>query len=425
MSMDSILARTTACQVTTDANRHLFDKINGGTYTSAECEQILRTITTEGLNAADAMLADGLKIQQLVEEEDNKVNTMPGNKVWKAKQIIAESKEEADKANMGKTEEQKVDPTFTTDTVSLAQAEAEELNLTTRVVTGIKEGVAKSLTAIFGIEIVHSVTHDEEGSCKKPIDDWKLHEIYTAIRAAAVKPSPQYVINMLINFLKFKFHFKKSALENLNKINTIVTSLKNNGAKIDPSIIALIIMNNYTYAAANTTWGTEYARVLEEARNAFGPKYEHTTESVETLIGLAKKADEVRNREKAPSPDTMSANQQQEVHNIFQAVGYETESYDDEASSAMSAESSSVDTRNTRSRSRRNNNNRNRDRSRSRARDGEEEWTVANQPCPYCKAVEKKGRHVGIPNEKCYLNPEVKGFIPKWAFELKNKNKKE
>ena len=103
-------------------------------------------------------------------------------------------------------------------------------------------------------------------------------------------------------------------------------------------------MNNYTYAAANTTWGTEYARVLEEARNAFGPKYEHTTESVETLIGLAKKADEVRNREKAPSPDTMSANQQQEVHNIFQAVGYE--SYDDEetAASGMSAESSSVDT---------------------------------------------------------------------------------
>ena len=302
MSMDSILARTTACQVTTDANRHLFDKINGGTYTSAECEQILRTITTEGLNAADAMLADGLKIQQLVEEEDNKVNTMPGNKVWKAKQIIAESKEEADKANMGKTEEQKVDPTFTTDTVSLAQAEAEELNLTTRVVTGIKEGVAKSLTAIFGIEIVHSVTHDEEGSCKKPIDDWKLHEIYTAIRAAAVKPSPQYVINMLINFLKFKFHFKKSALENLNKINTIVTSLKNNGAKIDPSIIALIIMNNYTYAAANTTWGTEYARVLEEARNAFDPKYEHTTASVETLIGFAKKADEVRNREKGAFP---------------------------------------------------------------------------------------------------------------------------
>jgi hypothetical protein len=421
MSMDSILARTTSCQVTMDANRHLFNKINGNTYTSAECEQILREVTTNGLNAADAMLADGLNIQQLVEEKDNKVNTMKGNKVWKAQQIIAESKKETDKANEGKTEEDKVDQPFTTDTVSLAQAEAEERNLSTRVVTGIKEGVAKSLTEIFGMDVVHSVTHDEEGSCKKPIDDWKLHDIYTAIRAAAVKPTPQYVLNMLINFLKFKFHFKKSALENLNKINTIVTSLKNNGAKIDPSIIALIIMNNYTYAAANPTWGTEYARVLEEARNTFGPKYEHTPESVEDLIGLAKKADAVRNRDKAPSPDTMSANQQQEVHNIFQAVGYETDSYDDEASSAMSAESSSVDTRNTRSRSRRNNNNRNRDRSRSRARDGEEEWTVENQPCPHCKAVGKKGRHVGIANEKCYLNPEVKGFIPKWAFDLKNK----
>jgi hypothetical protein len=50
--MDSILARTTAFQVTVEANHHLFNKING-TYTSAECEQILKTITNEGLYAAD------------------------------------------------------------------------------------------------------------------------------------------------------------------------------------------------------------------------------------------------------------------------------------------------------------------------------------------------------------------------------------
>ena len=326
---------------------------------------------------------------------------------------------------MGKQEDAKIEPMYTKDTVSFAQAEADERNITTRVVAGIKEGVADALTEIFGKEIVHSITHEDEGSCKRPLDEWKIHEIYTAICAAVVKPSAQSVINIIIDLLKYLFNFKKSALENLNKINTIVTTLKNNGAKIGPSIIALIIMNNYTYAAANPTWGTEYARVLEEARNEFDPKYEHTTASVEKLISLAKKADEVRDREKAPSPETMSANQLQEVHNIFQAAGYE--SYDDESAAGMSAESSSVDTRVSRSRSTNRsrtstNNNRNRERSKSRVRDGEEDcWTVENQPCPHCKKAKKKSRHVGIPNEKCFLNPEVTGWVPKWAYEMKNK----
>ena len=78
--MDSILAKTTAQKVTVEANRHLFNKING-TYTLAECKLTLKTVSNEGLGAADPLLPEPLKIQQLVEEGDNEVNTMPGNKV--------------------------------------------------------------------------------------------------------------------------------------------------------------------------------------------------------------------------------------------------------------------------------------------------------------------------------------------------------
>ena len=37
--MDSILAKTMALKVTVEANRHLFNKFNGSTYTLAECKK--------------------------------------------------------------------------------------------------------------------------------------------------------------------------------------------------------------------------------------------------------------------------------------------------------------------------------------------------------------------------------------------------
>jgi hypothetical protein len=85
------------------------------------------------------------------------------------------------------------DPANTTNTPEIttradAQDEAERLNTRVQFITGVKEALAKIVTATFGRRITDPVLRTANGSDFKSINDWTAKALLEAVRQGADAP---------------------------------------------------------------------------------------------------------------------------------------------------------------------------------------------------------------------------------------------
>ena len=105
------------------------------------------------------------------------------------------------------------DPLNTTNTPEIstradAQDEAERLNTRVQFITGVKEALAKIVTAKFGRRITDPVLRTVDGSDYKSINDWTAEQLLEAIRMGADRPTADETHVKTLKIMNFQFNFQ-------------------------------------------------------------------------------------------------------------------------------------------------------------------------------------------------------------------------
>jgi hypothetical protein len=123
------------------------------------------------------------------------------------------------------------DPANTTNTPEIttpadAQDEAERLNTRVQFVTGVKEALAKIVTATFGRRITDQVLHTADGSNFKSINDWTAEELMEAICQGADRPTADNTHAKALKIFNFQFNFQTKIQQNYDALNAKAGQLK-------------------------------------------------------------------------------------------------------------------------------------------------------------------------------------------------------
>ena len=318
------------------------------------------------------------------------------------------------------------DPSNTTNTPEIstrpdAQDEAERLNTRVQFLTGVKEALGKVVTAKFGKHITDPVLRTADGSDFKSINDWVAEDLLEAIRQGADRPTADATHAKTLQLFNLAFNFQSKIQVNYDSLNAKAGQLKNFGLIINPSQRGFLLFRQVE-RASTYEWGRDFRPAIQAIRQKFPYNYVHTDASILEMLNLFAGADAVRNLSEAPHalPESALA-----VDLVAQLLN-ERDVYSDddtvEQASAVSGDSGkSRRSRNNkkdagdrkgergRSRSRYRGSSRGRDRSRS---------DESLPDCKHCNKNNKRIRHFGISEDKCFLNPKRKGWRPEWACRI-------
>ena len=414
--------------------------------------QELERILTEQMyeDSKDGML--GLK-----DEASNTINSGMANIHTKRKDVIAAAKKEAEKQTKINKEEGDtttvVTPEFTASGTE-AQDEADRLNSYRMAAIGVKEGFAKGITKIVGKNITNAILRSADGSRMKSVDDYKLHQLWTAIQEGADRPAASKIQKDYVDITRFIFDWRETAATNVEQLAMLAEKASGFGVRIHSDLRAVIILAN-TEWAAKQSWGAEIRTAQRKITAAYTYNFVHTPESIADILKMLVKADGARDRQLATAPDEMAAmaNAGSESRGLarLQELIRRQESFSSSDSSMEEAYGVSDTDDEASYRSRDRGRDRGRDRSRGRGshrshrkaakdsktvrRSPSRSPSTSRSPTPEKKPPRKQNvtnckhckKHGGngyvhepprsIPHDKCNFNKKWKGYRPEWVCE--------
>ena len=309
------------------------------------------------------------------------------------------------------------DPANTTNTPEIttradAQEEAERLNTRVQFITGVKEALAKIVTAKFGKRITDPVLRTADGSDFKSINDWTAEDLLEAIRQGADRPTADDTHAKALTIFNFQFNFQAKIQQNYDLLNAKAGQLKNLGIIISPSLRGFLLFCQVE-KASTYEWGRDLRPAIQTIRQKYPYNHAHDDVSIGEMLQLFAGADAVRNLSEAPAALTESALAVDLVSQLLNERAVYSDDDSIEQASAVSADSrrssrkktDKDDGRDRRDRGR--SSSRYRDRSRRRDRSHS-----ASLECKHCQKNDVKCRHYGISEDKCFYNPKRKGWRP-------------
>lgn len=328
-----------------------------------------------------------------------------------------------------------------------AQEEADRQNTARLAAIGVKEAIAAGITAIVGDHITNPILRTADGTDFKTVDEYELHQLLTAIKEGAERPSAAAIREMMVTVIATEFDWRESAATNFEKLSTAAAKAATYGITIDNSMKGLIVAANVA-SAAQQTWGTELAEAQRKIKAQYSYNHVHDSTSIKVMMKLLAAADEQRNRKEAAAPDDgekanlvgMGIDRlQQLLQNP--SDGYASESAAESALAATSDSESSAERSRHRGRERKREKKERKQRRRSpspstsrtpspprRSRGSKSRRSKSRKPaekdinptkCKYCKEFGGYGMaHAApksIPHSKCNYNKKWKGWRPEWV----------
>ena len=321
----------------------------------------------------------------------------------------------------------------TDDAISRADAQeiADRKNYAIQSILGAKEGIARAFAKAFGAPITDAVLKDSKG-IPRDIDDYTIAQVIDAARANANRPTPDAVLDSLVEIVHYRFDFRQKFATNNEALRTRIANLRGLGITVDPTQHAFVLIANLE-AATKEEWGRDFRSVLDDVRRKYPYQHIHDAASITVILALAAGADSIRDLRAAPAPDRAgaSANSVAESVSYLNALlndptAYDTDTETIDERETANAVTSDSDTSVERRRPRRREHKRDKDKKSSRrgqsARrrqadndddDSDDEQRKKNLKCKHCKKFGRTKKHPGLSPSKCHWNTKYKGYRPR------------
>lgn len=296
-----------------------------------------------------------------------------------------------------------------------ANDEAERLNTRAQFIIGVKEAISKAATKRFGKNITDPVLRNADGSDFKSINDWTVEELLEAIRQGADRPTNDDTFAKALQVFQTSFNFQSKIQTSYDSLNAKAGQLKHFGITIGPSILGFLLFRQVEQASTHE-WGRDLRPAIQTIRQKYHYNHVHDAVSIAEMLSLFAGADAVRNLSQAPSKITESALAVDLVAQLLnEREVYSDDDTTEQASAASTESGTSRRSRHRKEKEKDGKRGRGRSNSRHRGRSrGKDRSRSESLDCPHCDKHEVRARHFGIPPEKCFLNPQRKGWRPEF-----------
>ena len=151
------------------------------------------------------------------------------------------------------------------------------------------------ITSIAGSQITNLILLTTDGSEFRAVDEYELHQLLSAVKGGAERPSETAIRQMMANVMAETFDWQESAATNLEKFSTATAKAATYGVRFHNDMKGIVITANVAYAAQHM-WGSE----LVEAQRKIKAKYlynkVHDADSIIDMMKYLAAADKQRNR---------------------------------------------------------------------------------------------------------------------------------
>ena len=113
-----------------------------------------------------------------------------------------------------------VSPKITTNVNN--QDETDRQNTARLAVIGVKEAIAAEITVIVGAQIANPILCTTDRSDFRTADEYALHQLLSAIKCGAKRPSATAIRQMMVDEMAANFDWRESAATNIEKLSTSI-----------------------------------------------------------------------------------------------------------------------------------------------------------------------------------------------------------
>lgn len=399
----------------------------------------------------------------LASEATNTLTSYKANISITKRDVLREAKATAAAAS---TIDNKVDPEYTTNTEG--QDEADRRNNFRLAAIGVKEGVAAGITKLVGEAITNPVLRAADGINMKTVDEYQLHQLFSAIREGAERPEATHIRRQFVAVASTVFDFRDTMAINVERLATAATKSAGYGVTMQNDLKAMVILANVEWGS-HQSWGNEISVALRAIKEKFKYNHVHDADSITAIMKLLAKADEARDKRLAKAPGEVAdlvtdgmERLQQLVMQPSEGGYYSDTSGEESANAATTSGSEASNLRQDRGRDRGRDRERERGRSkykkkkesktryrsyspspscssrsrsaspprgrssskhrdRGASRGKSEERPKNPTKCPHCKKYNGNGWAHGPPSnighDECHFNKKYKGWKPAWIGE--------
>ena len=184
---------------------------------------------------------------------------------------------------------------------------------------GVKEGVAAGITNIVGKDITSPILQVADGISFKPVDDYQLHQLITAITEGPDKPEATTIRQQFVNIARMVFNWRDTVAINIKKFAMNVAKMQAYGIRVHANLKAVVILANMEWAAYQS-WGTEISVAHHTIKAKYRYDHTHNTTSIKEILKVLTGADEARDRRKATTPGEKTEMVSQGMESLRQLV---------------------------------------------------------------------------------------------------------
>ena len=201
---------------------------------------------------------DGMK--GLAVNATNTLTSYKSNISITKKEVLTEAKAAAAAAS---TKDNTVDPEYATN--AEAQDEADRRNSFRLAAIGVKEAVAAGITLLVGEAITNPVLRAADGNSFKTVDEYQLHQLFSAIREGAERPEAANIRRQFVAVAATTFDFRETMAINVERLATAATKSAGYGVQMQNDLKAVVILANVEWGAQQT-WGNEISVAHREIK---------------------------------------------------------------------------------------------------------------------------------------------------------------
>ena len=120
---------------------------------------------------------------------------------------------------------------------------------------GVNEGIADGVTNIVGRDIINPILVMTDGSYLKSVDQYHIHQLFTAITEGAERSKSTNIRRQFVNIAGKVFNWRETVVTNIEQMAAMAAKLMGYGVRVHIDLHTIIILAN-TKWASQQTWGT-------------------------------------------------------------------------------------------------------------------------------------------------------------------------
>ena len=185
------------------------------------------------------------------------------------------------------------------------QNKADRKNLFRFAEIGVKEGITEGITKIVRRDITNPILQTTDNSAFKSVDQYAIHQLFTAITDGAERPESSNIRKQFINIAGTTFDWRGEVVTNAERMAAMADKLLVYGVRVHRDLRAVVILAN-TEWSAQQIWGAEISIAHRKIVSEYRYNHVDDSESIRKILGILATADADRDQRKAKAPGELA-----------------------------------------------------------------------------------------------------------------------